>query len=525
MGEVNRMNGSDPNLNVMQAALNQFLAQRWHEWFLWVRYQLSQTNEWTAGGTVDPPLADIHERCSRDIELIQQTLQQTSDRPVTRIDVLHTLRDRLLSQPASVWVDGQWYPYQRPDIDADTPMNALPTPSPSSPRRRLQRWEIIGVGFVVAVGVLVLIVLGVLWFQDGSAGLEGGLPSGSGAAPTPATESPADRSGSGWSITVQDDRQTTQTILSTTGAPWIQVYDPSVGRWQAVPLRFAEGTWCLPDRDVERRASATAARVILVIPAFGSEGAVLPEVVLFPIRFDASAQDPDGTMVWCEDPTTAWAYTAAPDPDPTAWASPFIYDVRWPSAGAPYRDPLVVDVVTDPRVRALWVTLGATRFEGIRRAESDSSSAPDRSVAWYVTLPPPADQSQWQHRLWVTVVIDDASVSSSGMLVDRQALVVPEALIHPALTVEFRISPVPVVGPAVCMMKIRNDDTVAHTIDRADIAVILEDGTTIYPMTDTSMTIDAGTERYIRWVYRPTMKEVRFRDGVIRWDVVAPPAS
>jgi hypothetical protein len=517
------MNESDPNLKVMQVALDQFLAQRWNEWFLWVRYQRSQTSEWTAG-TVDPPPAEIDARCSTAIAQIQQTLQQTSDRELSFIEVLKDVEARLLSQPAQVWVDGQWYSYQRPDITTDAPMSALPASTSSSPRRRLHRPELIGVGVVVVAGVLILIMLGVLWFQDGSAGLGGGLPAGSGAAASQATESPADRPGSGWSIAVKDDRQTTQTILSTTGAPWIQVYDPSVGRWHSYPLRFAEGTWCLPDRDWERRASATAARVILVMPPFGSDGGLLPEFVLLPIRFDASAQDPDGTMVWCDDPTTAWAYTAAPDPDPTAWASPFLYDVRWPSAGGPYRDPLVVNVVTDPRVRTLWVTLGATRFEGIRRAESDPSSAPDRSVAWYVTLPPPADRSQWQHRLWVTVVIDDASVSSSGMLVDRQALVVPETLIHPALTVEFRLSPVPVVGPAVCMMKIRNDDTVAHTIERADIAVILEDGTTIYPMTDTSMTIDAGTERYIRWVYRPTMKEVRFRDGVIRWEGFAPPA-
>jgi hypothetical protein len=518
------MNESDPNLKIMRAALDQFLGQHWNEWLLWVRYQLSQTSEWTAGGPVDPPPAEINERCSKAIEQIQQTLQQTSGRPVTPVDVLHYIKERLVSQPASVWIDGEWYSYRRPDIDADAPVNALPAATSSSPRRRLHRRELIGAGVVVATAILILIMLGVMWFQDGSEGLEGGPPAGSGAAAIQATALPADRPGSGWSIAVKDERQTTQTILSTIGAPWIQVYDPSVGRWHAYPLRFADGTWCLPDRDLERRASATTARVILVMPPFGSEGGLLPEFVLLPIRFDASANDPDGTMVWCDDPATAWAYTAAPDPDPTAWASPFIYDVRWPSAGAPYRDPLVVDVVTDPRVRALWVTLGATRFEGIRRAESDPSSAPDRMVAWYVTLPPPANRFQWQNRLWVTVVIDDASVSPSGMLIDRQALVVPETLIHPALTVEFRLSPVPVVGPAVCLMKIRNDDTVAHTIERADIAVILEDGTTIYPMTDTSMTIDAGAERYIRWVYRPTMKEVRFRDGVIRWEGFAPPA-
>jgi len=522
------MSDLDPHLRTMQASMEQYLTARWHEWFQWIRYERSQLDDWTSGEPVPPPPAEVNARCSEAVRQISQELQQTSSRPLTYSDVLREIERRLLQERALVWVDGHWYECRRPDVRTDTGASIVADQSVSMPASsttsRLSRSQLM---VIVGVVALIIVTIAVMFVSFGSDPIassrplpsETNVPSSS----VSAGQTPPDRQLPAWSALVRDERTAGTTTVSTRYDPWIQVFDPTTGQWTRYSLRSVGSSWCLLDRHLERYTTGSTGRMVLILPTFGSDASDAVSPIIMPIRAASGESSVDGAFAWCDDPTTTWAYVYDADTDLRTWSSPLVFDLMWPPPGGNYRDPIVVDIVTDPRVQELSVRIGSSRYDGIRRP-TDPQTDPE-AIRWYVTLPPPAERDRWIDAPWMTVVIEDDRGSSPGMMIDTQALSVPESLIRPALSAELRISPVPVVGPPVCILKIRNDDSVPHRIDRSDIAVVFEDGTILYPMTDTSLTVNPGTDVFVRWIYRPTMKEVRFRDGITRWERIAPPAS
>lgn len=174
-----------PSVQQLQEDLNQLLRLRWHWWRTWLTYERHQrgmTHPATDGmerflqqNAPEPPPSHVDTELRGEFEaLVQQRFLQACEqaraegqpepaRSESERAVIEELWKGLFTSPATVWVRGAAMTYDR-EADRDAVLNVSShSPQSGATMSTAQRMALIG-----GVGMLVLVILGLVWWVVGS---------------------------------------------------------------------------------------------------------------------------------------------------------------------------------------------------------------------------------------------------------------------------------------------------------------------------------------------------------------------